>query len=309
MTFKARQDDSIPMMENAGEIAALVTALCWAFTAMSFEEAGKRIGSLTVNFLRLVFGFAMMGLYLLAADGHILPLDAGGKVWVFLSLSGLIGFALGDLFLFQAFVLIGARISMLIYASVPIITSLFGLIFLNEKLGLMEIAGMLLTVTGIAVVVLDGNREKRGKNNHFIKGIALAVLGSAGQAAGLIISKFGMSGYENAFGSNMIRIIAGMAGFAVIITFMKRWGKIRDAFQDSKGIIYTGAGSFFGPFLGVSLSLLAIRLTSAGVASTIMAIVPVLIIPLAVLIYKEKVRIAEIAGAFLAVTGVALLFL
>ena len=297
------------MIKISGEVAALITAVFWTATALSFEAAGKRIGSLSVNFLRLVISFLMMGLYLLAVNGSFLPLEAGGRVWFYLSISGLIGFALGDLFLFQAFVLVGARISMLVYSSVPVITGLFGFVFLHEILGLKEISGMALTVSGIMIVVLEGNSSKEKKSRYFAKGILFAVLGSAGQAGGLIISKYGMAGYENAFGSNMIRIIAGMAAFAVIITFMKQWDKIRESLHDAKGMLYTCSGAFFGPFIGVSLSLLAIRLTSAGVAATIIAIVPVLIIPPAVIFYKEKVTLLEGAGAILAVTGVALLFL
>ncbi len=297
------------MINHGGELAALLTAFCWVATSMSFEAAGKRIGSLTVNFIRLIMAFTMMGFYLFIRTGAPLPLDADGRVWLFMGLSGFIGFALGDLFLFQAFVLVGARISMLVYASVPIITGLAGFFFLHETLGLKDISGMLLTVTGIAIVVLDRNKGKGPKNSCFLKGVFFAALGAAGQAGGLILSKFGMAGYNNPFGSNMIRIIAGIAGFAVIISVTRRWLIVKEAFRDGRGMLFTASGAFFGPFVGVSFSLIAITLTSAGVASTIMAITPVLIIIPAVLIYKEQVNFIEIAGAVLAVTGVALLFL
>jgi drug/metabolite transporter (DMT)-like permease len=221
-----------------------------------------------------------------------------------------VGFALGDLFLFQAFVIVGARISMLVYASVPIITGLAGFFFLHETLGLKDITGMMLTVTGIAVVVLDRNKGKGGpKNSHFLRGVFFAALGAAGQAGGLILSKFGMAGYNNPFESNMIRIMAGITGFTIIISVMRRWPMVKEAVHDKRGMLFTASGAFFGPFVGVSFALIAITLTSAGVASTIMSITPVLIIVPAILIYKEKVNVIEIAGAFLAVTGVALLFL
>jgi drug/metabolite transporter (DMT)-like permease len=68
-------------------------------------------------------------------------------------------------------------------------------------------------------------------------------------------------------------------------------------------------GAFFGPFLGVSFSLLAIKYADTGIAATIMALVPVLIIPPSMIIYKEKVTLKEAAGAILAVGGVAMFFL
>ena len=69
------------------------------------------------------------------------------------------------------------------------------------------------------------------------------------------------------------------------------------------------AGAILGPFLGVWLSLIAVKYVEAGIAATIMATVPVLILPLVVLIYREKVSPRAVFGALVAVGGVAMLFL
>jgi drug/metabolite transporter (DMT)-like permease len=68
-------------------------------------------------------------------------------------------------------------------------------------------------------------------------------------------------------------------------------------------------GAFFGPFLGVSFSLIAVKYTSTGIASTIMALVPVFIIVPSVLLNNEKVAISEILGAMVSVGGVGLFFI
>jgi drug/metabolite transporter (DMT)-like permease len=117
-----------------------------------------------------------------------------------------------------------------------------------------------------------------------------------------------MQGYDP-FASAQIRVMAGIAGFAILFTFIGSWKNVRNAFRDPKALVQLSTGAFFGPFLGVSFSLVSIQHTSTGIASTIMAIVPILIIPPSVLLFREKVTAKEIIGAFLAVGGVALFFL
>lgn len=292
-----------------GEIAALVTAVCWTVTAISFELAGRKIGSLSVNFIRLVIAFVLIGIFTSFTRGMFLPLDATGEAWFWLSISGIIGFVIGDLFLFQAFVEIGSRISMLIMATAPPITALLGFIIMNERLTVQELIGMFITVFGIALVILV---RKSGKKKlelaHPIKGLAFAFLGAIGQSLGLILSKMGMGDY-NAFAATQIRIIFGIIGFAVLFTIMKRWGKLSTAVRHTEAMKKVSLGAFFGPFLGVSFSLIAVQYTETGIASTIMAIVPVLIIAPSVIVFKEKITIKEIFGALVTVAGVSLLFI
>lgn len=299
-----------------GEIAALATALFWTVTALAFESAGKKIGSLTVNLLRLILGFICLSVYTFIARGYLFPTDATFHAWIWLSLSGVIGFVLGDLFLFQAFVVIGARISMLLMALVPPFTAIIGFLLMGEVLDYIDILGMAMVVSGISLVVLKrGERkEKIDKKRRPLKltlpisGLFLAIGGALGQAAGLVLSKFGMRDYD-AFSATQIRVLSGIAGFVLLFFFLKRWNKVFLALKNKQGMIHMSIGAFFGPFLGVAFSLLAVQYTKAGIASTIMAIVPVLIIPPSVLIYKEKITIKEIIGAIISVLGVSLLFL
>ena len=298
-----------------GEFAALMTAVFWTVTSMSFEAAGKQIGSLTVNLIRLYFAFLIYTVYLYFTRGLAFPTDATGHAWLWLSISGLVGFAVGDLLLFQAFIVVGARVSMLIMSLVPPITALIGWMILGETLSLQAIAGMILTMTGIVLVVLkredkklNGNGKNKLKFSYPLVGVLLAFGGSVGQAVGLVLSKYGMKDYD-AFAASQIRVLAGLVGFTLIFVFMNKWNKVKSAVKNRKGMFFTGLGSIFGPFLGVSFSLLAIQYTNTGVAATIMSIVPVLIILPAILIFKEKVNLKEVIGSVIAVGGVALLFL
>jgi drug/metabolite transporter (DMT)-like permease len=300
---------------HLGEFAALLTAMFWTVTALSFEAASRTIGSLAVNLLRLIVGFAFLCIFSYFYRGFILPVDADLRTWLWLILSGFIGFVFGDLCLFQAFVVIGARISMLIMALAPPITALISWIILGETLTLWNFIGMVVTITGIAIVVLtrDGEDAVSGirgrlKFNFSAWGLLLALGGAVGQGTGLVLSKLGMRNYDP-FAASQIRVMAGIAGFSAIVTVMGQWKDLSKATRLRKPMLQLSTGAFFGPFLGVSFSLLAVQHTNMGVAATLMAIVPILIIPPSMLMKKEKVTLREVLGALIAVAGVALLFI
>jgi drug/metabolite transporter (DMT)-like permease len=300
--------EDMMIQSHLGEIYSLLTAIFWTITAISFEIAGKKIGSLSVNYIRLIMGLILISLFTTFSRGMMLPVDASLKSWIYLSISGLIGFVIGDLFLFQAYLEIGSRTSMLIMALAPPITALLGFITMRELISLSDFVGMFVTIFGIAVVVLVKNPE--GNNLKFsrsVKGIVYALIGAFGQAFGLIFSKIGMGDY-NPFAATQIRIIAGIVGFTVVIFFMKRWDKLKEDVKNMDAAKYLFLGSLFGPFLGVSFSLLAIQYTTTGVSSTITSIIPVLIIPLSIFVLKEKVSPKEILGAVISVIGVTILF-
>jgi drug/metabolite transporter (DMT)-like permease len=297
------------MSHYIGEIAALCTAVFWTVTSLAFERASLRIGSISLNIIRLGIGFIFLSIFNLFYRGIILPVDASAQNWFWLGLSGLVGFLFGDLFLFKSYTIIGSRYAMLIMTLVPPVTALAGWIVLGEKLTAMNYLGMCLTIFGISLAIFNRPDGKSGFSLKFsYKGLLFAFLGAVGQALGLVLSKFGMKDYDP-FAATQIRIIAGFAGFAILITIIRRWRNVIDGFSNRKGMISAGIGSFFGPFLGVSFSLLAVKHTQTGIASTIMAIVPVLIIPPAIFLFKQKVTALEIIGAFISVAGVTLFFI
>jgi len=294
---------------HIGEMAALATALCWTISAVAFESAGKKVGSISVNLIRLFIALALISVFNLFTRGMMLPLDASGYNWLWLSFSGLIGFVIGDLFLFQAYVQVGSRISMLIMATVPPITAISGFIIMGERITLLDSAGMVITIGGIALVILTRNPEdKIVRLKYPLKGLIYAFIGALGQSFGLVLSKFGMGSY-NPIAATQIRIIAAIIGFSVVITVSKNWGNLYSALKDNKAMKNISIGSFFGPFIGVSLSLFAVQHAATGIVSTIMSITPILIIPMSIIILKEKVVPREIFGAIIALIGVSFLFI
>ena len=294
---------------HLGEFAALLTAIFWTVTSLAFESASLKIGSVAVNILRLIIGFAFLSVFTLIRRGLILPVDASYENWVWLSLSGLVGFVFGDLFLFKSYTIIGSRFSMLIMTLVPPITALFSFIILGERLTLFHYLGMTLTFSGIAMAIFSRNGKGEKLSLKLApKGILYAFGGAVGQALGLVLSKFGLKDYDP-FAATQIRIIAGIIGYTMLVTILVRWGNVLKATRNKEGMLLTSLGAFFGPFLGVSFSLIAVKYTEAGIASTIMALVPVFIILPTVIFLKQKVALTEILGAIVSVAGVALFFL
>lgn len=294
---------------HLGELAALSTAICWTISPIAFQAAGEKIGSLSVNFIRLAVAFFLIGIFTLFTRGMFLPLDATAANWEWLFLSGLVGFVIGDFFLFQAYVEIGSRIAMLIMSIAPPITALIGFLVMGERLTAMDMLGMLITVGGIAAVILvRGSDEKKLKFSHPLKGLLYAFIGALCQAVGLVLSKFGMGSY-NPFAATQIRIISAIIGFAIIITASRKWDNLIESLRNNRAMLYTSIGAFFGPFIGVSLSLLAVQYIPTGIVSTITSIAPVLIIPCSIIIFKERVSFKEILGAVITITGVAILFM
>ena len=298
-----------------GEIAGILTAVFWTVTSMAFESAGKKVGSLSVNLIRLIIAFFFIGFYSWVVRGFFFPSDATLFQWQWLALSGLVGFVIGDLLLFQALVVIGARVSMLVMALAPPFAALIGWLLLGEVLSPTNLLGMIITLTGIVIVILKREKsEENGavvrkiKSNYSIQGILLALGGAIGQGAGLVLSKKGMGDYD-AFSASQIRVLTGIIGFIFILTFMKRWPRFRAAIQNEAAMKRITLGAFFGPFFGVSFSLLAVQHTQAGIAATLMSITPVLIIFPSVVLFKEKINWKEIVGAIITVGGVALFFL
>jgi drug/metabolite transporter (DMT)-like permease len=298
-----------PPFAHAGEVAALATACSWAVSALSFQTAGRRVGSLPVNLIRLVVAMFLLGAFTWATRGMPLPMDASRHTWVWLSLSGLAGFTIGDLCLFRAFVLVGARISMLMMTLVPLVTTILGFLVMHEVLSPKQLAGMVLTIVGVSSVILEKRRDANGRIERLpLIGILLGLGGAVGQALGLVLAKYGMGGYS-AVASTQIRVLAGIVGFSVVFTATGRWPRVRAALGDRRAMTSTGIGSFFGPFIGVSLSLLAVQYTEAGVAATLMALTPVVIVPMSMVLYRERVVWPAAIGAVVAVCGSALLFL
>lgn len=290
-------------MNFLGEISALAVAICWTLSALFFEKAGRKIGSLSVNIIRLVWAFMLLGVTLLFTKHTFFPTDATAYQWFWLGLSGIVGLFIGDLLLFKSYLLIGSRTATLIMSTVPVITATIGWFFLEEILSFKSILAIIVSISGIVIAIAD----RRLKIRVPLKGLLYAFGGAVGQAVGLILSKKGIGDYDP-ISATQIRIVFGMVCFIILITIIGRWPKVVEALKDRSGFKSVSIGAFFGPFLGITLSLFAIQNTQTGIASTFMALVPVFIIIPSAIMFKEKITPHHVIGAIVSIIGVSLFF-
>ncbi len=292
-----------------GELISVGTAFCWTLTVISFESAGKKVGSLSVNIIRLFFGLILLTVTLFITTGLPVPIHETGYVWYMLIISGFIGLVIGDLFLFQAFVDIGGRISLLIYSTVPVITALFGFFLFDETPTWYTAIGMALILGAVSMAILSKRGDDKKIHPHILKGVVFASIGAVAQAVGLVFSKYTIDLDVNAFAATQIRVMAATVGFIIYIFIKKEWGNVSKAFKNKRAISWIAVGSVFGPFLGVTSSLWALRYTQLGISTTISQLNVILIIPFSYFLFKEKVKPVEIVAAFIAFGGAAILFL
>jgi drug/metabolite transporter (DMT)-like permease len=298
-------------LENyLGEITALGTSICWTFTSIFFTLSGRRVGSVIVNQARLLLAVVFLSVTHLLVLGVLLPDQPGVYRWFWLGLSGIIGLVLGDGFLFQAFVLIGPRRSMLLMALVPIISILMAWVFLGETLSATQIVAIGLTVGGVAWVVSEGetNGVQVDRRRYWL-GILAGLAGALGQALGLVASKKGMVGGFSPLSATLIRMMVSTAviwGFSLL---RGRAGQTLRALTDRRASLAILGGAIAGPFLGVWLSLIAVSLTEVGIAATLMALTPIFLLMPSQWIFKDRVSLQSVVGTVVAIVGVAIIFL
>lgn len=276
---------------------------------MFFSYSGRLIGSDVVNRSRLVFAFLFLSLTHLLLEGSLFPLHAEPFRWGWLALSSVLGLVLGDTFLFQAYVLIGPRLAMLLMATVPIYSTLFGWLLFGETVSGMELAGIALAVGGIGWVVT----EKRSgftvvENKQYKKGLLMGLLGALGQVANLVTAKYGLVGDFSTLSATLMRISVAVLTLWTIALLRGQVGHSLRQWRNKPAFRAMIGGAIAGPFLGIWLSLLAISMARLGIAATLMALPPVLLIPLEYVVYKRRVSRRGMVGTAVAMLGVALLF-
>ncbi len=295
-----------------GEIAALGTSLCWSLTSIQFTLASRLVGSQTVNRLRLVLAVLFLSLTHWLLYGEVWPLAAESFRWGWLGISGVVGLVLGDTCLFQSFVLIGPRRAMLLMTLAPVIGTLVAWGWLGEVLLPAELGAILVTVGGIAWVVAErkpGEGTADAPAKDYLVGVLLGVGGALGQALGLVLAKPGLVDDYPSLSATLIRMLVATAVIWVLALVQKQVGITGRILRERKTMFLIAGGALTGPTLGVWLSMIAIQNAPVGIASTLMALPPVILIPLERWLFHERVSPRALAGTGVALVGAAALFL
>lgn len=299
----------ILIMLVLGQIFALVTALCWAQNSLIYAHLGKSSGSDAVTHIRLWLALPVMLLVNFLFTGHPVPQNLTEKAFLLIFTSGFFGFFIADLFLFRAFVEIGAREALVVMTTSPVFGLIFSWIFLGETLSFFRIAGIVIILGGVVWVIMEEKEDEPSGRGRNFRGIIYAMLGALTQAIGLIFAKMAMLDGVHPVSTNLIRISAGLTGLFIYSLIR---GKVRSdfaSFRDGKRFLLLLFAVAIGPVLGIILSLYALNWAPVGIITTLMQVSPVMLLPVDIFLFKKKVSPGAIAGTVLAVAGTTFLFL
>ena len=325
-----------------GQLFALVTACCWAQNSIVYSLAGRRVGSVPVTHIRLWIALPAMMLIHLIFTGTVVPLGLTGMAYLVLGISGLLGFCVADLFIFRAFVDIGHRETLVILTLSPIFSTVISWVTLHERLAPLQLTGILVTVLGVAWVVLaeSGRGRKRvvdaetqvhpapipaastvpdspildsdlssgDSGGYKILGFTFAVLGALAQAGGMVLAKRGIGEAVHPMSANLLRITAGLVGLILFRLLSGRFIQDFRKMRDTRALLLIGAGALVGPVLGIIMTLYALSLAPVGIVTTIMQTSPIILLPVDRFVFKKHLPVGAYAGTFLAVGGAVLLF-
>jgi drug/metabolite transporter (DMT)-like permease len=294
----------------AGELAALGTALCWATGSNLFAAAGRRMGSVLLNRLRITVAAVFLCTALLVMRGSPWPTWASGTQIALLAASGLVGFVFGDTYYFRALVILGPGRAALIASLAPVFTLAIAWPLLGEVPGPLAFLGVALTLGGIAVVLRERERlEHAHVEGSALAGVVAGVLGALGQAVGYVISKVALRSGLDPLSATVVRVVAAMVGIWALAAARGEAGGSFAVLRDRAAALFMVGGAFFGPFLGVTLSLYALQHIEAGVAASITACYPLPTILLSARFHGERLTARSLVGAVVTVAGVVVLFL
>lgn len=299
-----------------GELAALATSFCWSLNSIQFTFAGRRVGSRVVNRVRLAFAVLFLSATHWLVHGSLWPAEAELYRWGWLGVSGTVGLIMGDGSLFHAFLLIGPRKSMMLMTLVPVISTVAAWVTLGETLSPIEITAILVTVAGIAWVVSErqpepaseGGADEAQDARKQALGVLLGILGATGQALGLVTAKRGLVGDFPALSATVIRMIVAATVLWILALLQGQVGPTWRALRDRRARLWLAGGALIGPFIGVWLSLVAVRAAPVGIASTLMALSPIILIPFDHWLFGEIVTARSVVGTVVALAGAAVIF-
>jgi drug/metabolite transporter (DMT)-like permease len=323
---------------------ALATLVCWSISPFFFTNMGKRVGPFTTNTLRLSLAFTVLAFLVaacaLAGIDMALPRPA---TWFWLVASGSLGLAVGDAFLYQAFVTLGPERTSQVQTLAPAATAAVAWLFLKEYLTLGQSAGMGLILAGVFLATTSAARRKMAlltlearsegaildvaepappspslslslpqtskAGNPPWTGMMAAIWSALFQGVGTVMARQAFLGQADLHPlvATAIRIGSGAAVLWIYARVRGPLGPVLGAWRAPEVLRLLLAGTLFGPLAGMLCYLGSLKYAPAGVVTTITFMAPLLIIPIGAGLYGTRITAAAIWGTLLSVAGVTLL--
>lgn len=306
-------------MLNSGLTAAFATLICWTVGTFAFTIASKRADPAAVNRVRLFFAALLLSIVVVVffkvSIVELFTLPTLGE-WFWLGLSGIIGLTLGDYFAFTAYSILGSSRTSLFSTFAPVAALLLGMVILGESINGVGIIGMMISTGGIIWFIQSTQKsnDKAIDKSQVLKGITYAILGAVGQGLGLVCAKKGLNithdtGTDlSAVHATWIRMgIGTLAAYSIAVFKRNVWTELKIITSSKSIITPLLTGTFFGPVMGVSLSLFAASQIPVGIAQTIFSLLPITVMIAATISGREKINGPSIIAAVICMVGVFVL--
>ncbi|MDC7230128.1 MAG: DMT family transporter [Sphaerochaetaceae bacterium] len=294
-----------------GQLLALVTAACWAQNSIIYRHLGKQVGSDAVAHIRMWLALPAIILLTYLMEGMWFPLHLSPQTYFFILASGAIGYFVTDKLLFQAYILLGSRESMVIMTLSPVVTAIFGFFLFAERLNGIQVLGILTTILGVLLMVLLDRKPVLAQQEQKDRstGLLFAILASVLQSVSFLMAKFAMD-ETGPVATNLLRNIGGLSIFIIYNFFFKKNGKKHLALlKKPRLFLILLFAALAGPVLGMTTQMKAFTLAPVGIVTTITQITPILLLPFDRFILHKKLSLPSLGGTFLSIAGVAVLFL
>ena len=285
-----------------GEIASLLAACCWAVGLNLFRRDVTEIGSGAVNLFKGMVGSTLF-LLTLALSGF--P-EIGARAQAYLVVSGVVGFALGDTFLFFTLSQMGPHRAALFGSLGPVFTALGAWTLLGETLGAGRLLGIALAAGGVAVVVYF--RRGVGAGHATGRGVVFGILAAVCHACGVLLTKRGLEDAD-ALAASTLRLTAATVVLALAALGRGRLGPDLARLFRRASLSRLVPAALIGTFTGIWLMQVGIERTESAVANALHSTTPLFTLVIAVFVLRERIGALPVLGSLVAVAGVLLLFL
>lgn len=291
-------------------LLALLAAVLFAASAVCGQSLSRQLGGVTANACRITLACTILGLI----TWGFFPGQIHSATFRWFLLSGVLGFGLGDVALYLAYPLLGARTAVMVNLCLAtLVGALADWMFLGTHLAPKEIAAAALTLTGVVLAM-----HKRDEPFSWNVGLVLTLFAGTCQGFGLMLSRLAQGiadqqglehyGPVQAFQRTIGGVVIGWIALAILRSSLKGRMLIPAEARTPQLPYWILGASFFGPVAGVSAMQVALqRVDSSAIVSAITSTAPLMLLPISRYIDREAPTKQAILGSFLAVGGVVML--
>lgn len=294
-----------------GEILAAGVSVCDASCCSLLNSVDKRISTFTINFVKLIAAALFVFLLRACTSGISIP-ALPTAAWLWLALSGVIGYLLGDMLFIGSFRYIPYRLSMVIYYTNPVLTTLLAFLLFQQRVTFLQLCGIFLTIGGTSMALLFGRQNHASSVSYNWKaGIMLAFFAMLAQSANVLLSMRASNLLNEMPGKTLlcsqIRQFSGLLAFVVYAFIQNLWPHLFQQLCCRRALARIALGGIAGNGLGPVLLLQSMQYIPVGISTALASLSPLLAIPISVIFFKDRIRLPEIAGACITVVGIILL--